>query len=229
MSKASNPGKAAGTAQLRVLWRCHGCGMPRIDSSCPLCGRTQEFTFVRCHKLDENGLAALVSELQATKKLAEVKLRHTVAQAPASPLEMGSSADAGANLRASDSGAAVTLQESRDIREVALGLVADLTAMGRDLARRKALTQTSAGHPTSNAGLRGARPIKVCLACKRAAPVNKAGICDYCLLARGCRRCADCGMPTLPQQFDLAGKCVKCQGRRRSRSVRPDSASSAFG
>jgi len=166
VTKRSAFEKGADTAQLRVLWRCHGCGMPRIDTSCPLCGRTQEFTFVRFAKLDGNGLAGLVSELQKTLQLAEVELRNALAKAPAAaarptlvsrPVDRSSSATAGAGPQASNSCAAKPSHCNGEIRVLAFGLVADLTAKSHELARLKSAAQTSVERRASNSRVIGTR------------------------------------------------------------------------
>jgi len=221
VSQANVPSHEASGPHPKVLWRCHGCGMPRIDSSCPLCDRTLEYSFVRLAKLDDSGLKGLVSELKATLTAVETKLQgRPPANSEPARVEAEPSGRPATKSEPADAGSVIPLAMNRDTLGTALGLISELTARGHELAGLKAVREARASNKLRASHGDKKRRVEFCRSCKKAATVDKAGVCEACLLARGYRRCTDCGVPTQPRSLDNNGKCQKCRGRLQSRSVR---------
>jgi hypothetical protein len=195
--------------------------MPRIASSCPLCGRVQEFSFVRLTKLKDEGIRALIGELKATLVVADARLQRRERAVSKGPrIDADSSARAPGNNQPPYSGTMTSQLGNRDGLALVVGLVSELTVRCNRLAELKALQEVRAEKKMRASSAQGTRRIEFCRSCNKPATLNKAGVCEACLLVSGHRRCSDCGVPELPRSLDYSGKCQKCRGRLRSRSVR---------
>lgn len=176
---------------------------------------------MRLTRLKDEGVSALIGELKATLVVADAKLQRRERSVSKGPrMDTDSSARAPANNQPAYSETNTSQLANRDGIALVVGLVSELTVRCKRLAELKALQDARADKKMRTSNARGTRRIEFCRSCNKPATLNKAGVCEACLLASGHRRCSDCGVPELPRSLDYSGKCQKCRGRLRSRSVR---------
>lgn len=218
---------AGGDRPINVLWRCHDCGLPRIDSTCPLCGHVQRFSYIRIAKLDAGGLSDLARELAATltrvqRELAKTQITQGVRAGPidrsrTSPSRNGSDVgNLGASITALLSELTVCGRRLADAKGRRVGQVQDRNRRGGD-DRNQHSSDSPSVPPRIQ--LNGRRPVGLCAGCGKPAIIARDRMCEACLLARGYRRCPDCGVPCRPGSFGSRGICAKCLRRGRPKPV----------
>jgi len=227
-----------GQPQINVLRRCYDCGLPRIDSTCPPCGQVQRFSYIRIAKPDAGGHSQLARELSAVlawvqRELAKVQITQS---GHAGPIDQSHRGHISSARNPGDRTSPSRTESDVDLRASITAVLSELTACGRQLADAKArdvgrieggnrqgatigTSTLQIRHRFRRIQLKGRRLPGLCAGCGKPAIIARDRMCDACLLARGYRRCPDCGVPCKPGSFGARGICSKCLKRGRLKRV----------